>query len=49
MSDEKNRVDLSKIPDQLKSEVEKYLKDPKRYVKLYPVAFKVIKPYLGLK
>lgn len=34
------------LPDNLKSEYDKYLQDPKRYIKLYPVAYSILSKYL---
>ncbi len=35
------------LPDNLRAEYDKYKKDPKRYVKLYPVIYKILSKYLG--
>jgi hypothetical protein len=35
------------LPENLKGEYDKYLKDPKRYVKLYPVCWSILKKYIG--
>lgn len=37
------------LPEQLQSEYEKYIADPKRYEKLYPVAYKLLSKYLKEK
>lgn len=36
-----------KLPENLKKEYDKYLKDPKRYIKLYPVCWGILKKYIG--
>jgi len=37
---------MEDIPEELKAELEKYLKDPKRYRKLHPVIYKMLQKYL---
>jgi len=37
------------IPENLKKEYEKYIEDPKRYMKLYPVAYAILSKYIGTK
>ena len=34
------------IPENLKGEYDKYIQDPKRYMKLYPVAYSILKKYI---
>lgn len=34
------------LPEELQTEYLKYIADPKRYEKLHPVCFKIIKTYL---
>ena len=35
------------LPENLKGEYDKYISDKKRYMKLYPVAFSILKKYIG--
>lgn len=35
------------LPENLRSEYDKYKSDPKRYEKLYPVAHKLLLKYIG--
>lgn len=35
------------LPENLKPEYDKYIKDPKRYKKLYPVAYSILVKYIG--
>ena len=35
------------LPEQLRKEYEKYISDSKRYIKLYPVAYKLLSKYIG--
>lgn len=35
------------LPEPLRAEYDKYIKDPKRYEKLYPVCFRILKSYIG--
>lgn len=35
------------LPENLKPEYDKYMKDPKKYMKLYPVAYSILKKYIG--
>lgn len=34
------------LPENLRKEYEKYLADPKRYKKLYPVAYSILAKYI---
>lgn len=36
-----------KLPENLKGEYDKYMSDPKRYKKLYSVAYKILSKYIG--
>tara|TARA_R100001086_G_scaffold242322_1_gene169931 strand:+ start:3594 stop:3752 length:159 start_codon:yes stop_codon:yes gene_type:complete len=35
------------LPENLKPEYDKYIKDPKKYRKLYPVAYSILVKYIG--
>lgn len=35
------------LPENLKGEYVKYLKDPKKYKKLYPVCYRLLSKYIG--
>lgn len=35
------------LPEQLKPEYEKYLNNPDKYKKLYPVCWKLLQKYIG--
>lgn len=37
------------IPENLKREYDKYVQDPKRYRKLYPVAYSILSKYIGIQ
>lgn len=37
------------LPENLRPEYDKYISDPKRYEKLYPVAYKLLLKYIGAK
>ena len=35
------------LPENLRQEYDKYVADPKRYVKLHPVCYKLLLKYIG--
>jgi len=40
---------IEEMPEGLRKEYTKYLEDPKRFVRLHPVIYKMLKPYLKTK
>ena len=54
MSESKEMVvpdneEIENMPENLMKEYRKYLLDPKKYARMYPVAYKVLLPYLNIK
>lgn len=35
------------LPDNLQKEYDKYLQDPKKYARMYPVCYKLLLQYIG--